>query len=136
MGTYKEEAARREGMSYALNIAKKKGIKALEEELNFRNVTNIPVKVSRKQVEAFVEETKQTMFDTILLMSCYALRDEFGFGEKRLKAFKKRFSDYSESLAGGYMTWQEIAEQMKIETKIEFHIRSTDKALKCQEGNL
>ena len=27
MGTYKEEAARREGMSYALNIAKKKGIK-------------------------------------------------------------------------------------------------------------
>ena len=34
MGTYKEEAARREGMSYALNIAKKKGIKALEEELN------------------------------------------------------------------------------------------------------
>lgn len=50
MGTYKEEAARREGMSYALNIAKKKGIKALEEELNFRNATNIPVKVSRKQV--------------------------------------------------------------------------------------
>ena len=48
MGTYKEEAARREGMSYALNIAKKKGIKALEEELNFRNATNIPVKVSRK----------------------------------------------------------------------------------------
>lgn len=64
-------------------------------------------------------------------MSCYALRDEFGFGEKRLNAFKKRFNDYSESLAGGYMTWQEIAEQMKIETKIEFHIRSTDENLKC-----
>lgn len=131
MGTYKEEAARREGMSYALKIAKEKGIVELEEELKFRNATNIPLRVSRKQVEAFVEETKQTMLDTILLMSCYALRDEFGFGEKRLNAFKKRFNDYSESLAGGYMTWQEIAEQMKIETKIEFHIRSTDKALKC-----
>ncbi|HAS70610.1 MAG TPA: hypothetical protein DGR27_05180 [Eubacterium sp.] len=131
MGTYKEEMARREGMSYAFSIAKEKGLGALEEELKFRNATNIPLKVSRKQVEAFVEETKQTMFDTILLMSCYALRDEFGFGEKRLRAFKKRFSDYSESLAGGYMTWQEIAEQMKNETKIEFHIRSTDKNLKC-----
>ena len=30
MGTYKEEAARREGMSYALGIAKEKGIGALE----------------------------------------------------------------------------------------------------------
>ena len=48
MGTYKEEAARREGMSYALNIAKKKGIKALEEELNFRNATNNPGKGIKK----------------------------------------------------------------------------------------
>lgn len=30
----KEEKARREGMSYALRIAKEKGIEGLEEELN------------------------------------------------------------------------------------------------------
>lgn len=57
MGTYKEEMARREGMSYAFSIAKEKGLGVLEEELKFRNATNIPLKVSRKQVEAFVEET-------------------------------------------------------------------------------
>ena len=119
MGNNKEESARREGMAYALRIAKEKGIEALEKELEFRNITNIPIKVSKGQVEAFVEETKQTMFDTILLMSCYSLRDAFGFGNKRLMDFKNKFSEYTESLSGGYMQWQEIAEQMTEETGIE-----------------
>ena len=103
----------------------------LEKELEFRNITNIPIKISKGQVEAFVEETKQTMFDTILLMSCYSLRDAFGFGNKRLMDFKNKFSEYTESLSGGYMQWQEIAEQMTEETGIEFHIRSTDERLRC-----
>lgn len=95
MGNNKEESARREGMAYALRIAKEKGIEALEKELEFRNITNIPIKISKGQVEAFVEETKQTMFDTILLMSCYSLRDAFGFGNKRLMDFKNKFSEYT-----------------------------------------
>ena len=131
MGNNKEESARREGMAYALRIAKEKGIEALEKELEFRNITNIPIKISKGQVEAFVEETKQTMFDTILLMSFYSLRDAFGFGNKRLMDFKNKFSEYTESLSGGYMQWQEIAEQMTEETGIEFHIRSTDERLRC-----
>ena len=53
MGNNKEESARREGMAYALRIAKEKGIEALEKELEFRNITNIPIKISKGQVEAF-----------------------------------------------------------------------------------
>lgn len=113
MRNNKEESARREGMAYALRIAKEKGIEALEKELEFRNITNIPIKLSKGQVEAFVEETKNTIFDTVLLMSCYSLRDAFGFGNKRLMDFKNKFSEYTESLSDGYMQWQEIAEHLQ-----------------------
>lgn len=127
----KEEQARREGMAYALRIAEEKGIEELRKDLEFRNVTEIPVRVSKKLVDDFVEETKQTMFDTMLIMCCYALRDTFKFGKSRMDRFKKTFSAYTESLAGGYMKWQEIAQQLKEETGMEFHIRSTDENLKC-----
>lgn len=127
----KEEQARREGMSYALRIAKEKGIEGLEEELKFRNAVNIPVGVSQKQVNDFVEETKNTILDTVLLMSVNCIRDEFGMGKTRCERFVKRFNSYSESLVGEYVTWAEIAEAMKDEMGLDFHIRSDDRRLKC-----
>lgn len=54
-----------------------------------------------------------------------------GLEIKDLWIFKNKFSEYTESLSGGYMQWQEIAEQMTEETGIEFHIRSTDERLRC-----
>ena len=37
----KEEQARREGMSYALRVAREKGIDGLEEELKFRQAYDV-----------------------------------------------------------------------------------------------
>lgn len=42
----KEELARMEGMSYALKIAKEKGIEGLKEELKFRHAYDVPLKIS------------------------------------------------------------------------------------------
>ena len=39
----KLERARQEGMSYALEVAKKKGIEGLEEELRMRGITGSKV---------------------------------------------------------------------------------------------
>ena len=43
----KEEQARREGMSYALRVAREKGIDGLEEELRFRQAYDVPLKISQ-----------------------------------------------------------------------------------------
>ena len=45
-----EEKARREGMSYALRIAKEKGIEELEKDLNMRKVVDLPIPVSKKRI--------------------------------------------------------------------------------------
>ena len=45
-----EEKARREGMSYALKIAREKGIEELEKDLNMRKVVDLPIPVSKKRI--------------------------------------------------------------------------------------
>ena len=122
----KEEQARREGMSYALRVAREKGIDGLEEELKFRQAYDVPLKISQTELEHFAETIKQTIMDTVLLMSSYVLRDNFGFGTKRMNRFIWKFNEYTESLVGGYVKWKDIAEAMAAETGIEFHIRSDE----------
>ena len=61
----------------------------------------------------------------------YVLRDNFGFGTKRMNRFIWKFNEYTESLVGGYVKWKDIAEAMAAETGIEFHIRSDDEELRC-----
>lgn len=127
----KEELARREGMSYALRVAREKGIDGLEEELKFRQAHDVPLKISQTELENFAESIKHTVMDTVLLMSSYVLRDNFGFGTKRMNRFIRKFNEYTESLVGGYVKWKDIAEAMTAETGIEFHIRSDDEELRC-----
>lgn len=127
----KEELARMEGMSYALKIAKEKGIEGLEEELKFRQAYDVPLKISITELNKFADSFKYTVMDTVSLMSVYVLRDNFGFGHVRTDRFIKKFNEYTESLVGGYVTWKEIAEAMTAEIGLEFHIRSNDENLRC-----
>lgn len=127
----KDELARMEGMSYALKIAKEKGIEGLEEELKFRQAYDVPLKISITELNKFADSFKYTVMDTVSLMSVYVLRDNFGFGHVRTDRFIKKFNEYTESLVGGYVTWKEIAEAMTAETGLEFHIRSDDENLRC-----
>lgn len=100
----KDELARMEGMSYALKIAKEKGIEGLEEELKFRQAYDVPLKISITELNKFADSFKYTVMDTVSLMSVYVLRDNFGFGHVRTDRFIKKFNEYTESLVGGYVT--------------------------------
>ena len=54
----KEEKARREGMAYALKIAKEKGVDGLEEEIRFRNVSLAPIVIPRKELTEFTDKSR------------------------------------------------------------------------------
>ena len=54
----KEEQARREGMAYALRLAKEKGIDALEEDLKMRNAIDLPLRVSKADLDKFSDNVK------------------------------------------------------------------------------
>lgn len=123
MKTNKEEQARREGMAYALQIAKERGIEGLEEELRFRNCTNIPIGASRKAANDAIEGIKEQTCDSFTIMTIATLHDEFGFGQKRCQQFIDRFEQKAECLAGDYCTWQDHIKMIKDELQLDLNIR-------------
>lgn len=118
----KEEQARREGMAYALRIAKEKGIEALEEDLKMRNVIDLPCRVSKADLSKFSENVKYNIVFYIKVLMAVTMHDEFGFGNKRIKQMFKRFDLKAECLADDYTTWDEqvsiIAEECGIDMKL------------------
>ena len=119
----KEEKARLAGMSYALRAAKEKGIEGLEKDIKMRGGLNIPVGINEKALNEYADRVRNNVLDTVLIMSCIVLRDEFGFGEKRMQRFIERFNLKAECLAGDYVTWAEIQETLQEELGIELKIR-------------
>lgn len=114
---------RNDGMAFALKIAKEQGIEALETECKYRGCTNLPSKVPKKAADEFVKKMKENTIDTILILSGAVLRDEFGFGKKRLERFKERFMLKTECLVEDYCTWDDIKESLKEEVGMELDIR-------------
>ena len=127
----KEEQARREGMAYALRIAKEKGIDALEEDLKMRNAIGLPVGVDRKALNQFTENVKFNTVDTMVILMAVTLHDEFGFGEKRVQRAIDRFMFKANCLDEDYTTWQEQIDILKDELGIELSIRANDKDVRC-----
>ena len=128
----KEEEARREGMAYALKIAKEKGIEALENECKFRNATRIPIAVSRKACDEVINKIKMNTIDTITILSAMTLHDEFGFGKARIEKFTKRFNLKAECIMDDYTTWDEQIQALKEECGLELSIRKNDTDVKAR----
>lgn len=122
----KEENARRSGMMYALKIAKEKGIEGLEEEIKYRNITEIPIAIKRDKLNECIENIKLNTIDTILVLSAVTLRDEFGFGKERLARFIERFNLKTDCLVEDYCTWDDLRQNLEEECGIKLSIRQNN----------
>jgi hypothetical protein len=126
----KEEIARRSGMMYALKIAKEKGIEGLEEEIKFRNISQVPIAISRNKIDECILNIKLNTIDTMLILSASTLRDEFGFVRERLARFIERFNLKTDCLVGDYCTWSDQIQMLADECGIELSIRHNDKNIR------
>lgn len=126
----KEEQWRREGMAYALKVAREKGVEGLEEEIKFRNISQVPIAISRDKIDECILNIKLNTIDTMLILSASTLRDEFGFGKDRLARFVERFNGKAECLADGFCTWDDQMQMLAEECGIKLNIRHNDKNVK------
>lgn len=83
----------------------------------------IPLEVNQKQLDESVYKIKLNTIDTILIMSCMVLRDEFDFGQKRLDRFCERFNSKTEAICDGDIIWDDLIQTLKEETGLDFTIR-------------
>lgn len=117
------------GMKYSLEFIKKNGIEAFEEELKFRQVTNVPLRIERKvyeeAVEKELERSRQNILDTVLIVAVTCLRDEFDFGKKRVARFIERFNLKTACLMDpeiSGLTWKDLQEYLKEELGLDMKI--------------
>ena len=123
----KEEQWRRQGMAYALKVAKEKGVEGLAEEIKFRNISQVPIAISRAKIDECILNIKLNTIDTMLILSASTLRDEFRFGKDRLARFVERFNSKAECLVDGFCTWDDQMQMLAEECGIKLNIRHNDK---------
>lgn len=115
-----------DGIDFANRTVKSKGVDELEREAKFRNSTGIKVPVSYIIIDQAAEKIKLQTIDTMLIMICSVLHDEFGYGHKRLERFKRRFNEKTDLLIRDYVDWQMLIDILKEETGIELSIRKNE----------
>lgn len=122
MGRNKEEEARREGMAYAYDFAKKNGIEALEKELKMRNATKMPLSVNKKVTDDVINMLSENCRQTVMCLIAYTIHDKFRFGKKRLQQLLDAFEENTGYLLDGYISWNDIITIMKDECGIDYEI--------------
>ena len=119
-------AGREDGLLMALNIVKKGGVEALEEEIRFRNLSGIRMPLAKKDLEKATLKIKEQLLDTVTILSVATLHDEYGFGAKRCKKFTERFNLKAECLVDDMASWDDYIQAIREELGIELTIRKNE----------
>lgn len=103
----KEEQMRREGMAYAFRVAKERGIDGLEEELEKRNATEVPIRISTSQLKEFSQLVKHNVIFYMGVLTKGVLADKFDFDADQLKIFDENLNFRADCLTEDYTTWKD-----------------------------
>lgn len=87
----KEYELRMQGMLYALEVAKNKGVEALEKEVKMRGVTRAEITCKEEKVREMYQMMSQNVYINMLTVICWTLKENFGFGKQRLQKLKTAF---------------------------------------------
>lgn len=127
---------RAEGMKLAYSIVKDGGIKALEEELKFREKTKINTALALKEIEDASKPMRGFINEVQILLWLSVLHDEFDFGKDRLNRAMNRFEQIHSAIEDGYAGYCDyldlLQEKMKRVLKAEYVIMDDD--FKRKEG--
>lgn len=118
-------AGREDGLLMALDIVKKGGVEALEEEIRFRNVTGIRMPLAMKDLEKTTLKIKEQLLGTVTVLLVATLH-EYGFGAKRCKKFIERFNLKAECLVDDMASWDDYIQAIREELGIELTIRKNE----------
>lgn len=76
--------------------------------------------IKRKAVKETVDRVSREAFERMMVLSLLVLRDEWGFGSKRMERFIDRLSELIEDVSEGRLSMDDIADALEEELGIEF----------------
>lgn len=79
--------------------------------------------LNEKQMRQLKNEWTNKSIDLVTMMFLMALRDEFGYGEKRLERVLTRVDSLAESIHENRLTIYDIQKTIKEETGLDYKLR-------------
>lgn len=79
--------------------------------------------IKRKTVEDTVDRVSREAFQRMMVLSLLVLRDEWGFGEKRISRFMDQLSVLIVDVSEGRLSMDDIATTLEKELGLEFFWR-------------
>lgn len=76
--------------------------------------------MKRKTVKETVDRVSREAFERMMVLSLLVLRDEWGFGSKRMERFIDQLSALVEDVSEGRLSMDDIADALEEELGIEF----------------
>lgn len=114
---------RMDGLKLALRIADRDGIDGIRKEIAYRNNGGINTRLSMRELDEASQTIKENCVDTILIMSMYALRDEYGYGKDRMQRFYDRFMLKTDMVLNHVTDFPEIRKTLEKELGYEINRR-------------
>lgn len=114
---------RMDGLKLALRIADRDGIDGIRKEIAYRNNGGINTRLSMRELDEASQTIKENCVDTILIMSMYALRDEYGYGKNRMQRFYDRFMLKTDMVLNHVTDFPEIRKTLEKELGYEINKR-------------
>ena len=87
---------RSQGILYAYKIAKEKGIEALEEEIRYRNITNVNILVPKAEMLKASEKIRAHCTTVAIVVTLATLASEYCWSEYMLRDFQAKFDARAE----------------------------------------
>lgn len=134
----KEFELRMQGMVAAYEIVKQGGIEALQKDIKYRGLTEAPATVPQAEIDKFITGIKENLFVTVKVVSMIALKNLWGFGDKRLKQFEEEFQKVTKDamdmdwIGKHYVTLTDYAKCIQEENGIHIDVDVTDR---CQRNS-
>ena len=116
----KEQSARLEGIGYAVRFLESgKTLEQLQIDAKMRGAYNIPLNVSKAELNDFVRRVQGSIIEGVILLACMALRTEFGFGKSRVEKFMQAMHDRSADMNRNFYDWDDLEYLVTKELGIE-----------------
>ena len=87
---------RNQGILYAYKIAKEKGIEALEEEIRYRNITNVNILVPKAEMLKASEKIREHCTTVAIVVALATLIEDYEYSEYLARDFKRKFDARAE----------------------------------------
>lgn len=79
--------------------------------------------IKKKAIDETVKRVSREAFDRTVVLSLLVLRDNWGFGEKRMERFMDQLSELVEDVSEGRLSMMDITKTLEDELGLEFFWR-------------